>query len=90
MGEQAEGLDVEDEAGRRAVHPEMGVALRRQCVIGRVDLDDGELAGIVDEPIRGGLRVGGIEGAGVDERPIGPAAGTVVDVADRLAGLERQ
>jgi hypothetical protein len=49
--EQAKGLDVEHEAWRRAVHPELRVALRRQGIIGRVDLDDGELAGIVSEPV---------------------------------------
>ena len=42
-GEQGEGLDVEDEAGRGARGPELGVALVRGAVEGGVDLDDREL-----------------------------------------------
>ncbi len=41
-GEQGEGLDVEDEAGRRALDPELSVALVRRRVEGGVDLDDGK------------------------------------------------
>ncbi len=90
MGKQAKRLDVEDEVGRGSLHPEMRVALRGQRIVGRVDLDDGELAGIVSKPVGSSPRVDGIEGAGVDQRPVGPAAGTIVDVADRLAGLKRR
>ena len=90
MREQAEGFDVEDEAGRRAVDPKACVALRRQRVVGRVHLDDRELAGIVREPVGGRPDARWIEGAGVDQCPIGPAAGAVVEVADRPARLERQ
>jgi hypothetical protein len=53
--EQAEGLDAEDEAGRRAIHPEMRVALRRQRIVGGVHFDDRKLAGIVGEPVGGCL-----------------------------------
>jgi hypothetical protein len=88
MGKQAEGFDVENETGRGSLHPEMRVAFRRQGVIGGVHFDDGELAGVVSKPIRGSPRVAGIEGAGIDQRPVGPAAGAIVDVADRLARLE--
>jgi hypothetical protein len=66
MGEQAEDLDVEDEVGRRAVHPELRVALRGNGIVGRIHLDNGELAGIVGQPIGGRLRGGRIESAGVD------------------------
>jgi hypothetical protein len=63
-------------------HPAAGESSRRQP-------RDGELAGIVSKPVSSSPRVGGIlEGAGVDQRPVGPAAGAVVDVADRLARLE--
>jgi hypothetical protein len=90
MGKQAKGLDIEEEAGRGSLHPEMRIAFRRQRIVGGVHFDDGELAGIVSEPIRGSPRVAGIEGAGVDQRPVGPAAGAIVYVADRLARLERR
>ena len=59
MGEQAKGLDVEDEAGWGSFHPEMGVAFRRQRIVGRVHLDDGKLAGIVGEPVGGGPALAG-------------------------------
>jgi hypothetical protein len=42
----------------------------------------------VSEPVGGRPDARWIEGAGIDQRPVGPAAGTVVDVADRLARLE--
>jgi hypothetical protein len=42
-GQQAEGLDIEDEAWRRAIGPQAGVALGEQRVIGRVDLDGLEM-----------------------------------------------
>jgi hypothetical protein len=88
--EQAEGLDVEEEAGRGSFYPEVGVAFRRQGVVGRIHLDDGELAGIMGQSVGGSPRAGRIERAGVNERPIGPAAGAIVDGADRLARLERR
>ena len=40
-------LDVERELGRRALGPELGVALGGERVVGRVNLDDRELVGVV-------------------------------------------
>ena len=90
MREQAEGLDVEEEAGRGSFHPEVRVALRAQRIVGGIHVDNRKLACIVGEPVGSCLDAWWIGGAGVDQRPLGPAAGALVDVADRLAGLERQ
>ena len=73
MGEQAEGFDVEQEAGRRSCRPERRIALRRRRIMGGVDLDNGKLAGVMGEPIGGGPRGPRIEGAGFDQRAVGPA-----------------
>ena len=74
MREQAKGLDVEEEAGWGSLYPEMGVAFRRQSIVGRVHVDDGKLAGVVGEPVGGGpahLR----DRRYRYRRPVGPAAG---------------
>ena len=55
-GHQRVGLDVEDEVGRSSIAPELGHAREGQGVVGRVDLDQRELRGVVLQPFLG--RVG--------------------------------
>ena len=45
-GQQAERLDVEDELRRRALDPQLRVPLRGKRVVGGVDLDQREAAGV--------------------------------------------
>ena len=57
-GHQGMGLDVEREARRRALQPQLAGASRGQRVVRRIDLDDGELVRVVDEPILRGAGIG--------------------------------
>ena len=73
-GEQGEGLDVEDEAGRGARDPELRVALVRGSVEGGVDLDDRELGRVEGQAAGGTRHAGRIETARGDQRRVGPRA----------------
>ena len=71
-GHHPEGLDVDDEAGGRAVGPALHRLLGRDAVEGRVDLDRREALRVVGEPLAGGqaARV-----PVLDERLVGEGAG---------------
>ena len=62
-GHQRVGLDVEREVRRRPLRPELGRSLRRQRVVGRVDLDDRERRRVVGEPLLGAVRTDRVEDA---------------------------
>ncbi len=49
-GQQGERLDVEPEALRRTLHPQLAVAPARQRVVPGVHFDDGQPRGVVPQP----------------------------------------
>ena len=73
-GHQGVGLGIEHEVGRGPVDPGRGHSGRRYGVVGRVDLDDGELFRVEAQPVGGARYAGRIEAAGGDQRGIGPRA----------------
>src|SRR6266705_2073727 len=68
-----ERFDVEHESRRSPRHPQVRVLLLRHTVVGGVDLDQRELAGVELQALLGGLRVHRIDLAGVDQRLVDPA-----------------
>ena len=70
LGEQAERLDVEGEAGRGPLRPRLGGPLGGQRVVGGVHLDQRKLARVVPQSL---FRVAGAGRvpAGVDQRLVG-------------------
>src|SRR5260370_39424462 len=73
VGEQREGLDIESEALRRASQPELRGLGLGHALVRRIDLAQGELAGVKVQPLLRGRDVEGIEELGVDERLVDPA-----------------
>src|SRR5665811_1510404 len=76
-GDHPERLDMEGEAGRRALHPELGVALRREAVVGGVDLDRVEAFGVIAQTSLGRLHLGRVPGG--RHGAVGPGAGAHPD-----------
>jgi hypothetical protein len=71
-GEQAEGLDVENEVVRSALRPLLGRRRQRHRVVARVDLDDRELGRVVAQPLLRTRHLRRIELAGVDQALVRP------------------
>ena len=80
-GHQRVGLDVEGEVRRRARDPQLGGPRGRQRVVGGVDLDDREPAGVVAEALLGRVGAVGIEDAPGRHRRVGPRRGPDADRA---------
>ena len=80
LGEQAERLDVEGEAGRRAVGPGPSGLLGGQRVVGGVHLHQRELPGVVAQPLLRVVRLGRVP-ARLDQRPVRPRRGTHPDLS---------
>jgi hypothetical protein len=75
LGHQCVSFDVEEKVRWRALRPQFGVALRRQCIIGRVDLDGVEALGVKAQAILGGADRGWVKQVRFDQRGIGPGGG---------------
>ena len=82
-GHGREGLDVEDEARRGALHPARGGADVGNGVVGGVDLHHVEDARVEAQAGLGGHRLPGIERPVLDERGIRPRADPDPDVTSR-------
>ncbi len=67
LGEEPEGLHVEDKTVGGPFHPQAGVSGRGQAVVGAVYLDDGELGHIVTQPRLGRMDTRRIEAPGFNE-----------------------
>ena len=74
-GEQRVRLDVHHEALRRAIDPRAGQLRGGREVVGAVDFDDREPAGIELQALLGGHRPSGIPVGLLGERLVGPRAG---------------
>ena len=83
-GEQAVGLDVEDEAVRGARRPQLAVALGRRRVVGGVDLDDGELLGVVRSRASALVTPARVEAPAGDQRGVGPRTAAHQDARAHL------
>ncbi len=84
-GQQAERLDVEDEAVRSALRPQGRGRLRRRRVVGGVDLDHRESRGVVRQPLLRGVHVGRVP-ARREQRLVGPGRGSDPDPVLRARG----
>ena len=82
-GHQRVRLDVEGEVRWRPLDPQLGRPPGRQGVVGGVDLDDREPAGVVGQPLLGRVRRIGVEHAPGGHRRVGPRRGPDPDVAAR-------
>src|SRR5436305_11043655 len=87
-GQQRVRLDVEPEAIRNAISPQRHLPLGRGRVVGRVDLGQRELRGVVAKPLLGRHRPLRIPVSLLDQRSVGPGATTGKD--DVLAGPGRR
>ena len=79
-GEEAEGLDVEDEVFRRALGPQLRVLRRGHAVVAGVHLDQRELLRVEAQALLGRLAGRRIEAAAGDQRLVGPGGGADEDV----------
>ncbi len=64
--------------GRGALRPQLGGLLGRRRVVGRVDLDQRELLGVVGQPLLGGVGRRRVP-ARLQQRPVGPRGGADLD-----------
>src|SRR5437763_10185003 len=79
-GHPAERFHVEEEIRWRSFNPQLGHAWRRQRIVRRVHLDDGEESRVILEPRLGRPYSFRVEDTGREQRRIGPARGAEANV----------
>src|SRR5215472_4373869 len=83
--QQTVRLDVEKETFGRARGPPDRVVFRGRCVESGVDFHQRKGLRVKAKPLLRRADAGGVEGAGLKQRRVGPAASAVIDVPQRLS-----